>query len=100
ERGAGHRRGAPGFVALTVSSSHPRASAPVAPLRDSGVTIPPPDPRPASRDATRPYDGLRASVHRFVASSTANTAARSALSLIWAEPVSRSESRPPRPCTP
>src|SRR6266581_2917099 len=43
--------------------------------------------------------GRRASVHRLVASSTANTAARSALSLISDVPVIRMVSRPPSPCT-
>src|SRR3989442_1777824 len=41
----------------------------------------------------------RASVHRLVASSTASTALRSALSLISHVPVSNCASRPPTPCT-
>src|SRR5690349_14145196 len=47
----------------------------------------------------RAHSGLLASVHRLVASRTANTAARSALSLISAVPLSRRASRPPSPCT-
>ena len=46
------------------------------------------------------YSGLLASVHRFVASSTANTAARSALSLISAVPLRSSVLRPPPPPPP
>src|SRR2546430_1131400 len=41
----------------------------------------------------------RASAHRLVASNTANTALRSALSRISAVPVSSCASRPPSPCT-
>src|SRR5205823_12109734 len=44
-------------------------------------------------------DYRRASAQRLVASSTASTALRSALSRISAVPVSNWASRPPSPCT-
>ncbi len=45
------------------------------------------------------YAGRRAAAQRLVASKTANTAARSALSRTSAVPVSNWVSRPPNPCT-